>query len=243
MIKIAIIDDETNVRELIKKLLKLISPAYVVIGEAASIASAKKMLKDTDPDIVLLDIELEDGSGFGLLEQLPKIDFKLVFITAFNQYALKAFKYNALDYILKPIAPEELKTTLERVQGMVYLEKETHTLLENLKENREAKNPKIALKTSNKIHLVDVDKILYCQSEGSYTKIVTAEETILVSKNLKHYQELLPDSEFIRTHQSYLVNKIHILGLENDSIILKNDTVIAVSSRRRAEIKAILLGK
>ena len=243
MIKIAIIDDEINVRELIKKMLKLISSTYVVVGEAASITGAKTMLLESKPDMVFLDIELEDGSGFNLLEQIPQIDFKLVFITAFNEFALKAFKYNALDYILKPIAPEELKNTLERVESMVYVEKETKALLENLKENKESKVQKIAIKTAKKMHLLEVDSILYCQSDGSYTKIVTEHESILVSKNLKHYQELLPEDIFIRTHQSYLVNKKHIRGLENDNILLKNDEIVAISARRKAEIKAILLNE
>jgi len=243
MIKVAIIDDEINVRTLIKKLLSLISPNYVIISEAASVSAGKKMLLKTNPDILLLDIELEDGSGFRLLEQLQEINFKLIFITAFNQYAIRAFKYNALDYILKPIAPEELKSTLERLQTMVYHEKENQKLLENLKQNKEAKVQKIAFKTAKKIHLVPVDLIYYCQSEGSYTKIVTDDETILVSKNLKHYQELLPEEIFIRTHQSYLVNKTHIIGIEKDTITLKNNHTVGISARRRAEIKTLLLGK
>jgi len=240
MIKIAIIDDEINVRELIKKMLKLISSSYVVVGEAASISGAKDMLTNCKPDLVFLDIELEDGSGFNLLEQLPQIHFKLVFITAFNEFAIRAFKYNAFDYILKPIAPEELKNTLKRVESMVYVEKETKTQLKNLKENRESTIQKIALKTAKKMYLLEVDAILYCQSDGSYTKVVTENETILVSKNLKHYQELLPENIFIRTHQSYLVNKRHILSLENDTILLKNNETVAISARRKSEIKAIL---
>lgn len=240
MIKIAIIDDEINVRELIKKMLKLISSSYVVVGEAASISGAKDMLNNCKPDLVFLDIELEDGSGFNLLEQLPQIHFKLVFITAFNEFAIRAFKYNAFDYILKPIAPEELKNTLKRVESMVYVEKETKIQLKNLKENRESTIQKIALKTAKKMYLLEVDAILYCQSDGSYTKVVTENETILVSKNLKHYQELLPEDIFIRTHQSYLVNKRHILSLENDTILLKNNETVAISARRKSEIKAIL---
>lgn len=243
MIKIAIIDDEVNVRELIKKMLSLISSTYVVVGEAASITSAKTMLTNCKPDLVFLDIKLEDGSSFNLLEQIPQIDFKLVFITAFNEFAIRAFKYNALDYILKPIAPDELKNTLERVESMVYVEKETKALLKNLKDNRASSVQKIALKTAKKMHLLEVDNILYCQSDGSYTKIVTESETILVSKNLKHYQELLPEDIFIRTHQSFLVNKRHILSLENDTIRLKNNDIVAISARRKAEIKAILLNE
>ncbi len=243
MIKIAIIDDEVNVRTVIKKLLKLISSEYEIVGEAASIAGAKSMLSNTKPDIVLLDIELEDGTGFGLLDQLTTIDFKLIFITAFNQYAIKAFKYNALDYILKPIDPQELKTTLERVRSTVYSEKDTKALFDNLQKNKNSEASKIVIKTSKQIHFIDIDRILYCRSEGSYTQIITEDTTILASKNLKHYQELLPATVFIRTHQSFLVNKENIVGLKSEGVSLKNNEIIPVSTRRKSTIKALLLKK
>ncbi len=243
MIKIAIIDDEVNVRAVIKKLLKLISSEYEIVGEAASIAGAKSMLSNAKPDIVLLDIELEDGTGFGLLDQLTTIDFKLIFITAFNQYAIKAFKYNALDYILKPIDPQELKTTLEGVRSTVYSEKDTKALLDNLQKNKNSETSKIVIKTSKQIYFIDVDSILYCRSEGSYTQFITEDTSILASKNLKHYQKLLPATIFIRTHQSFLVNKKNIVGLKSEGVSLKNNEVIPVSTRRKSTIKALLLKK
>ncbi len=240
MIKIAIIDDEVNVRTVIKKILKLIYADYEVVGEAASIADAKIMLSNNKPDILLLDIELEDGTGFNLLDQLPHLDFKLIFITAFNQYAIKAFKYNALDYLLKPIDPQELKTILDKVRSTVQSEKDTQAILDNLKQNRSAETPKIVIKTSKQVHFITVDSILYCQSEGSYTSIVTEGITILASKNLKHFQELLPESAFIRTHQSYLVNKAFVVSLNSHGICLKNNEIIPVSTRRKSEVKTLL---
>ncbi len=240
MLKIVIVDDEINVRRVLKKLLNLISTDYVVVGEAPSIIEAKKVISETNPDIVLLDIELEDGTGFTLLSQLSIIDFKLIFITAYNQYAIKAFKFNALDYLLKPIEPEELKDALIKAQDSIHSENELKELLSNLEQNKNSEIQKIVIKTTYKTYFIDVSKILYCQSEGSYTKIVLNESSILASKNLKYFQDLLAEYSFIRTHQSYLVNKIHVTGLENDTIILNSNLNIPISLRRKAEIKALL---
>jgi len=243
MIRIVVIDDEKNVRIVIKKILGLISSEYIIVGEAASITEGKNVIASTNPDIVLLDIELEDGTGFTLIDQLPKIDFKLIFITAYNQYAIKAFKFNALDYLLKPIEPSELKAALIKAQSTIQSENELKDLLANLKENKNSESQKIVVKTTNKIDFIEIDKILYCQSEGSYTNIITDTVTILASKNLKHFQDLLPDGIFFRTHQSYLVNKMYVTALKNDMVVLNDNLSIPISLRRKSEIKALLLDK
>ncbi len=243
MLRIAVIDDEVNIRKGIIKILKLLSSDYEVVGEAASINEAKTMLQATDPDVVLLDIELEDGSGFELLNQLPSINFKLIFITAFNQYAIKAFKFNAIDYLLKPIDPIELKTVLTKVQSAIHDEVEVRKLLENLAQHKNTNVPKIVIKTTKKTHFITVADILYCEAKGAYTKIITQHVDVLASKNLKYFQELLADYSFIRTHQSYLVNKIHIIGLNKEVVLLNDNLSIPISLRRKAEIKALLLNK
>ncbi len=240
MLKIVIVDDEINVRAVIRKLLNLISSNYMVVGEAPSIIEAKKVITATKPDIVLLDIELEDGTGFTLLKQLDKINFKLIFITAYNQYAIKAFKFNALDYLLKPIEPNDLKEALVKAESAIDSENELKELLQNLEQNKNSETKKIVIKTTNKTYFIDVSKILYCHSEGSYSNIVLEESSILASKNLKYFQDLLSEYSFIRTHQSYLVNKIHVTGLENDTIVLNGNLNIPISLRRKAEIKALL---
>lgn len=241
MTKIIIIDDEFNVRELLKKLLSHLYENIEIVGEAASIKEAVKILNTTSPDIVLLDIELEDGTGFALLDQLSDINFKLIFITAFNQHAIKAFKYSAVDYLLKPISPEEFKTTLDKVTSQVFEENEVQMLLTQLKESNTSEPKKLVVKTIKEKHIIDIDDIMYCESEGSYTRIVTNHKTILTSKNLKHYQELLPELKFIRTHQSFLVSKKAILSIKNSNLQLISGAEIPISSRRKAEINAILL--
>ncbi|WP_055448919.1 LytR/AlgR family response regulator transcription factor [Lacinutrix mariniflava] len=243
MTRIAIIDDEFNVRELLKKLIDILYKDIEIVGEAASIMEAKKMLNATQPDIVLLDIELEDGTGFSLLDQLESIDFKLVFITAFNQYAIKAFKYNAIDYLLKPISPEEFKNTLDRVKDQVFKENEIQLLLTQLKEGENFEYKKIVINTVKEKHIINIEDILYCESEGAYTNIVTKTLTILASKNLKHFQELLPEFQFIRPHQSFLVNKKVVISIKDNTLLLTSKIEIPISSRKKAEIKNILLKK
>ena len=234
MLRIVVIDDEKNVRIVIKRLLSLISNEYKVVGEASSVIDAKKIIETKKPDIVLLDIELEDGTGFDLLEQINKPNFKLIFITAFNEYAIKAFKFNALDYILKPIDPKELKESIDKAKSTINLENELSFLLENFENNKEQK---LVIKTTQRTHFIPINDIVYFQSDGSYSKIVTIETTILASKNLKHFQTLVPAELFIRPHQSYLVNKEYIIGLKGNSIILNNNVEIPISVRRILEVK------
>jgi len=241
MTKIAIIDDEFNVRELFKRLVTLLYKDAIVVGEAASIKQAKKMLSTCSPDIVLLDIELEDGTGFNLLDQLKSINFKIVFITAFNQHAIKAFKYNAVDYLLKPISPKEFKSTLDKVLLKVSEESELQTLLAQLKKGKIFEPKKIVINTVKEKHILNTDDILYLESEGAYTKIVTKDLSVLASKNLKHYEDLLPKSQFIRPHQSFLVSKKIITGIKNNNLLLINALEIPISLRRRSEVNTIIL--
>ncbi|WP_397363353.1 LytR/AlgR family response regulator transcription factor [Olleya sp. R77988] len=237
MFKIAIIDDEKNVRIVIKKLLNILYSNCEIVAEAASIKEALTVIPEAKPDIVLLDIELEDGNGFSLLNQLPNLDFKLIFITAFNQYAIKAFKFNALDYVLKPIEPTELQNAVDKAQKSVYTENELKQLINNAENN---KTTKIVINTTEKSHFIPITDIIYCKAEGSYSTVFTKGKSILASKNLKHFEELLEDQGFIRTHQSYLVNKSKIESLKNNTLILKDSTEIPISVRRKSEINVQL---
>ena len=158
MFKVAIIDDEKNVRIVIKKLLSILYSNCEIVAEIASIKEAKRLLPMVKPDIVLLDIELEDGNAFSLLKQLPVLDFKLIFITAFNEYAIKAFKFNALDYLLKPIDPSELQHAIDKAQKHVSNTKELKQLIDNIEED---KTTQIVIKTTNKIHFIRALRLVF----------------------------------------------------------------------------------
>jgi len=240
MIKVVIIDDENNVRIVLKKLLSLIHSDYQIVGEAPSVSEAKTIIEKTNPDIVLLDIELEDGTGFDLLKQLPEINFKLIFITAFNEHAIKAFKFNALDYLLKPIDPEELKIAMVKALEVINNDNNLKSLLQNFEDNKKTITKKLVIKTTEETHFIPINEIFYFQSDGSYSKIFSENLTLLASKNLKHFQEMLPIEQFIRTHQSYLVNRNQINSIKNNHIILKNNAEIPISTRKKPEILALL---
>ena len=239
MLKVVIVDDEKNVRIVIKKLLSFTGVGYEVVGEAPSIAQAKEVILKTNPDLVLLDIKLDDGTGFELLKQLPKINFQVIFITAYNEYAIKAFKFSALDYILKPIDPLELKEAVIKANKSINSKKELDLLLKNLDDNN-TDFEKLVIKTTQRTYFIDIADIFYFQADGSYTKVITKEHSILASKNLKYFQEILSKEQFIRPHQSFLINKTHISGVKGEVIMLNNKFKIPISIRRKVETLKLL---
>lgn len=236
MIKTVLIEDEVNARGSLRKILKLIAPNIEIIGETGYVKEAVKMINTLKPKLIFLDIKLEDGIGFDILKQLEYTSFKIIFTTAYNEYAIKAFKYSATDYLLKPINPLELKSALER--AIISLNKETKhdKLLNVLKYNIEENDKKIVLKTTNNQHIVLVKDIIRLEADTAYTTFYVNNNKITVSKNLKYYQEILDDG-FIRCHQSHLVNNLHIIGVHKKEFIkMSNEELIPISLRKKNEI-------
>ncbi|MEE9439806.1 MAG: LytTR family DNA-binding domain-containing protein [Saprospiraceae bacterium] len=233
MLRIVIIDDEPNVRITIRKLLDLLAVDYIIIGEAGSVTMGKELVIKLKPDLLFLDIELEDGTGFDLLRMIPNPEFELVFITAYNDHAITAFKYNALDYILKPIDPDELLNAINKVKLSIQKTNELDLLLANMESNRKEKDQKLVVKTLNKTFFIPIKDIKYMQSDGAYTMIHTLNNKILTLKNLKHYQDILSPDLFTRSHQSYIVNKRHIIKRVGSNLLLSCDTNIPISFRRK----------
>lgn len=241
--KSIIIDNERDEIEGLERILTLFCPEIEVIGEAESLEEGIKLLKNTEPDLVFLDIELGDGSGLDLVKFLPKRYFQVIFITAYNKFAVEAFRLSALDYLLKPINVEELTQAIEKAKE--WREKENKlTRLKTLAANILSKNKednKIILKAFDGTHVVSVSDIIYCQAEGSYTNFVVApKKELLVSKNIREYEKTLTNFNFIRTHKSYLVNPIHINKYSTTDkgmiLNLKNNQEIPVAVRRREEV-------
>jgi len=241
MLRTIIIDDEAHVRVTLKRFLKRYCPEVQLVAEAESVISGLKAITKYHPDLILLDIKMDDGTGFDLLEAVDNVDFKIIFITAYEKYAIKAFKFSAVDYILKPVNPEELAKAVKRA-GEVKQD-EYNIRLEALGENMklgEDKNKKIILKTQDNIYLTNVKDITYCESDGCYTRFHTAEgEKILVSKTLKEYDELFKENGFFRIHKSYLINLRYIKRFEKQDggyVVLPNDKRIPVASRKKDEL-------
>ena len=239
MIKAVIIDDEPTLQEVNKQLLAKYFPEINVVGIANSVCSAVDTISRNQPNLVLLDIAIEGGTGFEVLQKLRPYTFKVVFITGFDSYAIKAIKYSALDYILKPVNEIEFQHAIKRAVNEIKIKSDTSVqsdiLMESLKKEMQSK--KLVLKTTESLNIVDIADILYCQSDNSYTTFyLTGNEKITVSKSIKEYDELLNDYNFFRTHQSYLVNLNFIKKVDKADggfVIMKNKREIPVSIRQK----------
>lgn len=234
--KTIIIDDEKQIREGLKILLEY-QDVICLVGEAKTVAEGKEKIEALKPDLVLLDIQLQNSNGFEMLEQLEYLDFKLIFITAYNEYAIKAFKYNAFDYLLKPIDPQELNETIQRLHNEILSVKPQ---LQNLKNNTTL--DKLVVKTTEETHILILKNIVHCEANEGYTFFYLVNgKRILSSKTLKEYDILLSKSGFLRVHQSHLVNISHIKSYnKNGKIILANNNEVPISVRRKKEVLAIL---
>lgn len=226
---VVIVEDEKNAQEALKRMLQLTAPHFQIQAVLSNVKSAVKFLNNNEIDLLFLDIQLEDGTGFDLLNQLESQQFGLIFTTAYDAYAIKAFKFSAIDYLLKPIDPDELKGAIERANKR---ESPTITPVATQKDDQ-----KIVLKTTDNRYLIAIKDILHLEADGSYTVFYTKEQKIMVSKNLKYYEELLQEYGFVRCHQSHLVAQSHIKILKTSSLLLSNGSEVPISHRKRKLFK------
>ncbi|MFB9051588.1 LytR/AlgR family response regulator transcription factor [Formosa undariae] len=237
-IKSIIIDDESHNLENLKRLLDKNCPNVDVVGMACSADQGVELISKLQPDLVLLDIEMPNKNGFDMLESMGNVNFEVIFVTAYNKYALKAIKSCALDYIMKPIAISELKDAVSKVAQVVSEKKENQKLkflVQNLKNINQPQ--KIALPTAEELYFVSIDEIVRCKSENNYTLFfLNNGSSILVSRTLKEWDDLLCSHQFIRTHQSHLINSIHVKSFvkKDGGYILMNDgSMVSVSKHKK----------
>ena len=245
MIRCVIVEDEEMARNVLKSLLAQYCQDVMVCAEADDIVSGKNMIETFRPDLVFLDIEMPGGSGFKLLTSMENIDFEVVFVTAYEQFAIKAIRHDALDYILKPIDPKELVAAVEKVKEAKYkktLKKQYDNLLKNL-DPEQLVVRKISISTTDKIHLIDVDDIIRCESDNYYTIIYFKDGTsLMVSKTLKEMDQKLQEYDFVRTHKSHLVNMRCIKNFIKDEmmVVMTDDTKVPVSKRKKEMILEVI---
>ncbi len=248
-IKTVIIDDEYLARENLKLLLNDFCEDVEIIGEADNIIEAKTKIEALKPDVVFLDIRMPSGAeGFDLLDNLKVIDFKIVFVTAFKDYALKAFKANAIDYILKPVEIEELQQVVQKLQrGLPIDETNFHSkeIIDNTLQSIEDKAiGKIAVSHAKGMTLINVSDIVRLQSNGNYTEVYLQDGTRLVdSKTLKVYQDILSDQQFMRVHHSHLISISTIVGYSSEDghfALLNSGDAIPISRANLSIFKAYL---
>jgi two-component system, LytTR family, response regulator len=241
MINCVIIDDEPKNIRVLTKMLEEFCPDAVVVGEATNAGEAGKVIFKCQPDLVLLDVEMPYGNAFDLLDSLMPVKFEIVFVTAFNDYTLKAFKYCALDYLLKPVNIEELRAAVQKASEKVRLRnmnRQLNNLLANLKQP-DATAYKLALPSMEGLVFVPTDTITRCEASGGYTVFYLKNgEKILSAKNIKEYEEILPHSTFMRVHNSHIINLMCIRKYHKGRggyIEMDDQALIEVASRRKNE--------
>lgn len=239
MIRTIIIDDENRARKVIASILKLRCPNVTIVAEADSVVTGLEAIEVHHPDLVLLDIKMQDGSGFDLLEKIESVDFKVVFITAYEEYAIKAFKFSALDYLLKPVNSDELSEVIDRIEETIVddnLKIRLDAFMENV-DNISKEVKRIVLRTAESIHVVNVQDIVSCESDRNYTRFQFVDgRKLLVAKALNHFDELLQDYHFLRVHRSHLINTQHMLRYDRTdggTVVMKDNTSVPVANRKR----------
>jgi two-component system LytT family response regulator len=239
--KIIIIDDETSVRNSISAILKEKYPESDILASAGSVKEGYEAILENRPDLIFLDVEMPDGTGFDLLNKLSEIDFKVIFITAHQEYALGAIKVSALDFVLKPFYTDEICRAVDKANTIINNEEEQlklRALQENL-ENRKVLK-RIILHTAENLHLVSVSDIIRAEADSNYTRFILGDgKRIMVSRTIKEYDTLLSGSGMIRVHQSHLVNVAWVdrfVKRDGGYLLMKDNSKIPVSQNLRKQV-------
>lgn len=246
MLRAIVIDDIETIRKRNITIIRANCPNISIIGQADSVESGVTAIKQLSPDIVFLDVEMPDGTGFELLQKLSPFHFKVIFITGYEDFAIKAFRFSAIDYLLKPLNAQNLVEAVKKAEdslGKELFDMKLNNLFANLERPKNLQ--KLILKTSDKIYSVNIQDVVNCESDKNYTTFhfINAPK-LIVSTNLKEYETLLAPYNFFRTHQSHLINMAffdHFIKTEGgNTIIMKNKTVIPLSVRKKEEFLVLL---
>ena len=241
MIRCVLIDDESNSLEMMEWLLKTYCPQVKIEAMCNAASKGIEAINKYKPDLVFLDIEMPHMNGFDMLEQFDKLFFDVVFCTAYDQFAIRAFKYSALNYLLKPIDPEDLKETIRRIEEKKSApsREQIELLFESIKQTVKPTAQRIALTTGDGMIFVPTQDIVYCQAESNYTSVVLAGgKKIVVSKVLKEIDEALSGPDFFRVHNSYLINLNQISKFvrgDGGYVIMADGATVSISRSRRQE--------
>ena len=246
MLTAIIIDDESNSRNALRQKLSNYCPDVMIIAECENGEEGIKNIDEKKPDIVFLDVEMPRMNGFTMLQQLQNKNFEVIFITAYDHYAIKAIKFSALDYLLKPVEVEDLKTAVEKVtqkRKQPAANNQVELLLQNLLDEKK-EHQRIAISSMEGLLFVPTEDIIYLEANSNYTSFfLTGNRKIIATKTLKDFEELLPASIFIRIHHSYLINKNgvekYIRG-DGGQVLMKNGVMLDVARRKKDEfMKAV----
>lgn len=241
MLRALVIDDIETIRKKNISTIRSVCPNVSIIGEADSVKSGIRLIRQLSPDIVFLDIEMPDSTGFDLLQRLQPFTFKVIFITGYEDFAIRAFRFSAIDYLLKPLNPSHLAEAVKKAESALGNE-QFDIKINNLFANLERPDSlrKLILKTADRIYSVNIQDIVHCESDKNYTtfNFINAPK-LVVSTNLKEYESLLSPYNFFRTHKSHLINMAyfdHFIKTDGgNTIVMKNKQTIPLSVRKKEE--------
>jgi two-component system LytT family response regulator len=243
MKKVLVIDDEKPTRDFIKRLIDSYHFGIEVFTDGENVATGVEAIHRLQPDLVILDIQMPDGNGFDVLKSIPVKNFEVIFITAFQEFAIQAIKFSALDYILKPIDSDELKQAINNALNTITRktdESQLSVLQHNMQQNSKRK---LVLKTQESVHIVEIDDIVRCESDKNYTLFYFLNaKKILVSKTLKDFDILLSGLTFFRAQQSHLINLNYVERYDRHegTIIMKDGSAIPLALARKEQFFEIL---
>jgi two-component system LytT family response regulator len=245
MLKVLLIDDEERATDALRLMIEKTVPEIKQVLVCNDSRQAAEVIHTYQPGLVFLDIQMPHMNGFELLEKLPNKNFKIIFTTAYNEYAIQAIRFSAFDYLLKPIDLEELQLSIHRFLESQEDYRQQFDLLKNIMHNIQAPSAdefRLALPTKEGVHFLMPAEIIRCEAIGNYTKFYTEKgKTYLISKTLGEYDVLLTPHNFIRTHKSHLVNKKTISFIDHDGFaVLKDNSKVEVSRRRKEEVMSAL---
>ncbi len=246
MLRAVVIDDIDTIRKDNIAIIKASCPGINIVGQAESVASGIKLIKQENPDLVFLDVEMPDGTGFDLLQKLKPFTFKVIFITGFEDFAIRAFRFSAIDYLLKPLDPADLVEAVKKAEdslGREVFDIKLNNLFANLERPKNLQ--KLLLKTVDRIYSVNIQDVVSCESDKNYTTFnFINSPKLVVSTNLKEYETMLAPHNFFRTHKSHLINMAYfdhfIKSDGGNRIVMKNKQVIPLSVRKKDEFLVLL---
>lgn len=248
MINVVVIDDEAKSRQALKQVLLDYCVDINILGEASNVKEGKELITTSQPDAVFLDIEMPDGTGFSLLKELANIDFNVVFTTAYDQYAIEAIKFCAVDYLLKPIQIEEVQEAvakLRKIQESTLIASRID-VLEDLIAKEGSQDKKLPIPVLDGVEFYEMASIVSCEADGTYTRLTLADGSVVVSsKNLKEYELLMQSSGFLRVHHKHLINMKYVSKYVKGSggyVVMTTGDKIDISRRKKNEFLAQFLG-
>ena len=244
MIRALVVDDDAGNRQYLRSLLGTTAPEVEVVGEAANISEARTAILAHGPGLVFLDVEMPGGSGFDLLKQLGTWPFEVIFTTAYSRYAIQAIRFSALDYLLKPVQPDELKEALGRFRAQHPDARSRSEVQQQFISNiahGDEHALKLTLSTGDRSYFVPPSDVMHCTADDNYTELHLADGRRFVSaRTLKEYEEMLEPWGFLRVHRSSLVNRAAVSHLDDSHLVLKSGTRVEVSRRKREEVMRAL---